>query len=82
MNAVNDREIGRLCRTSKTRGEKESQSLRQEFVYRIWYIVYREKKKQKEKNVGLEAESSASGGWKMSAANDSETGWLRGATVR
>ena len=27
--------------------------------------------------MGLEAESSASGGWKMSAANDSETGRLR-----
>jgi hypothetical protein len=27
--------------------------------------------------VGLEAESSASGGWKMSAVNDSETGRLR-----
>jgi len=27
--------------------------------------------------LGLEAESSASGGWKMSAVNDSETGRLR-----
>lgn len=26
--------------------------------------------------MGFEAESSASGGWKMSAANNSETGWL------
>jgi len=32
--------------------------------------------------LGLEAESSASGGWKMSAANDSETGRLRRVAVR
>ena len=45
----------------------------------ISYIVFRisREKKQREKNVGLEAESSASGGWKMNAVNDSETGRLR-----
>ncbi len=36
-------------------GEKESQSLRHKLVSRIAYIVYRENKKQREKNVGLEA---------------------------
>ncbi len=46
---------------------------------RISYFVCRisRENKQREKNVGLEAESKTSGGWKMSAVNDSETGRLR-----
>ena len=47
---------------------------------RISYIVFRisRQKKQREKNVGLEAESSASCGGRMSAVNDRETGRVRG----
>jgi len=51
--------------------------VRQQLVYRIAYIVYRENKKQREKNKGLEANPNASSGRRVSFTNASESGRLR-----
>ncbi|MBA7483970.1 hypothetical protein ES707_19487 [subsurface metagenome] len=69
MSGANDSETGRVRGKSEAMEEKESQSLRQEFVYRISYVVYREKKQQREKNAGLEANPNASCGRKVSSTN-------------
>ncbi len=65
-----------------TKGSNWLQLRPPRIVYRIPYVVYREKMSSplrgegrgegERKNKGFEAESSAFGGWKMSEANGSE----------